>query len=107
LRLISSCPSVPQVVHTNFDPLLCDRAKTNLLLQWLACPEGTMLLAWTKESYSIDDHVYYSHFYIYIPYWGIVILLGDMVHAGGFCFGHSPVKECINLQSSFLELQWQ
>jgi len=71
----STLPSVPQVVHTDFDDSVIDGAKHKPFIVFaLASSEGCMLLVWTKDLYVANNQEYFHHFYIYIPYGSIVFL---------------------------------
>ena len=90
-------PSVPQVVHTDFDDSVINGAKHKLFVAFaLALSEGCMLLVWMKDLYVANNQEYFCHFYVYIPYGSIVFLPSNMVHAGGFTFGQHSGKEYTN-----------
>jgi len=63
--------------------------------------EGLMLMIWTKDCYhTTETKMYYSHFTLFITYGVMLYLPGDIIHAGGFCFGRKVRNdfnnECIH-----------
>jgi len=96
-RMVSSLPSVPQVAQTDFDVGVCNAVTHKPYISFApVCPEGCMLMVWTKETYTENGKDYFRHYYIYIPCGSILFLPGDTIHAGGFSFGCVTGKEFSN-----------
>ena len=95
--------SDPQVAHTDFDPFVCQQSKNIPYVAFApCCKEGSMLMVWTKDCYETkENRRYYCHFYLYIPYGVMLYLPGDVIHAGGFCFGRKPTNQLSNERVHF------
>ncbi len=99
----------PQGPHTDFDPELVQRSNPKPLIGFTPiADEGMILLVWThfpdpeeylaplkkksKKSDKSEPEKSFEHHFLYIPKGVLLILHGDVVHAGGFCFGKSLDK---------------
>jgi len=51
--------------------------------------DGSMLIIWTKEytKWQKKPKGHAGKYYLFIPFGTLLILPGDLVHSGGFCFG--------------------
>jgi len=90
---------LPQDPHTDFNvDMVNDTYKQMLLKLMIAfCPlhqDGCIIMIWIDDykPFQGDRRDIPGEFYLYIPFGVLLMLPGDIMHAGGFCFsgdGHS------------------
>jgi len=84
---------LPQDPHTDFNiGMVQDTYKNMLLKPMIAfCPlhqDGCIIMIWVDDykPFQGDRKDYPGEFYLYIPFGVLVMLPGDITHAGVFCF---------------------
>jgi len=95
-RLSSENPTgIPQLAHMDFEADAVEKTTANLKVSPLIAftpmwEDGCMLLIWTKEyrKWQNLSHDKPAKYYMYIPFGTLLVLPGNVLHSGGFCFGH-------------------
>jgi len=88
IKIVSGLPVEPQAAHIDYCHHGCQIAKSKTLFAIAAaCSKGSMLLVWMKDSYMKNNHMYYSYFYVFIPFRSIIYLPRGYYSCWGFCFG--------------------
>jgi len=97
----------PQLAHRDFAKEAVDITYDVLDLKPMIAfvpmdEDGCMLLIWLDEykKWQVRTHGPPYKYYLYIPYGTMVLLPGDIVHAGGFCFSSTNPNAAVKLPRS-------
>jgi len=107
-ELTAERDNIPQKAHMDYDPNVMKWERENL--QCYSCigitplhPDGCMIVVWTegiRKKFRTTEEIEFDEkrskkkinpkpgqYFLYIPKGTMLILPGDTIHAGGFCFG--------------------
>jgi len=111
--------NLPQCVHTDFDLEVVEKSDPKPMIGFTSIAnEGMMLLVWTriplasdyeskpkkkkqKKGLPKEDDDVFEHYFLFIPRGILLLIQGNVAHAGGFCYGQNGKNQETNHRLHF------